>query len=342
MTIKLVRQWTRDHGLLYAAVSEESDSKLIVELWGHTIHNFVWVKEANQQKIVCFNDEKELDGIYKWVINQVLTNPKFIPLVKKRFNEGLEKIKPYLSGKKVSSFKEAEEYHHSLLSFWPAMDSVFLIPDFEGIPKEVHLDLLAIRKQTQHYAEKLEKPLVDFIDANLNKYNQVSDVLLPSEIFSLEKKSFSEEEFASILARKDGCALFRGKIYLSSELENALKKAGLVLASENHSKIKELSGMCACKGKVTGRVVLVLNKTDSSKITQNSIVVTEMTSPAIVPMLSKASAIVTDEGGTACHAAIIAREFNKPCVVGTKHATKVLKNGDLVEVDATNGIVKLL
>ena len=84
MTIKLVRQWTRDHGLLYAAVSEESDSKLIVELWGHTIHNFVWVKEANQQKIVCFNDEKELDGIYKWVINQVLTNPKFIPLVKKK------------------------------------------------------------------------------------------------------------------------------------------------------------------------------------------------------------------------------------------------------------------
>jgi len=51
---------------------------------------------------------------------------------------------------------------------------------------------------------------------------------------------------------------------------------------------------------------------------------------------------VTDEGGITCHAAIISRELKKPCIIGTKIATKVLKDGDLVEVDADKGIVKIL
>ncbi|TSC78409.1 MAG: pyruvate, water dikinase [Parcubacteria group bacterium Gr01-1014_29] len=58
--------------------------------------------------------------------------------------------------------------------------------------------------------------------------------------------------------------------------------------------------------------------------------------------IKKALAIVTDEGGTTCHAVIIARELQKPCIVGTKIATKVLKDGDLVEVDANNGVVRIV
>ena len=56
--------------------------------------------------------------------------------------------------------------------------------------------------------------------------------------------------------------------------------------------------------------------------------------------MKKAAAIVTDDGGLTCHAAIVARELKTPCVVGTKIATKVLKDGDMVEVDANKGIVK--
>jgi pyruvate,water dikinase len=58
--------------------------------------------------------------------------------------------------------------------------------------------------------------------------------------------------------------------------------------------------------------------------------------------MKKAGAIVTDEGGLTCHAAIVSRELRVPCVIGTKIATKVLKDGDLVEVDADRGIVKIL
>ena len=65
-------------------------------------------------------------------------------------------------------------------------------------------------------------------------------------------------------------------------------------------------------------------------------------SPTILSAMQKASAFITDEGGVTCHAAIVARELKKPCIIGTKIATKVLKDGDLVEVDTEKGVVKIL
>ena len=65
-----------------------------------------------------------------------------------------------------------------------------------------------------------------------------------------------------------------------------------------------------------------------------------MTRVEFVPMMRKAKAIITDEGGIACHAAIVSRELRVPCIIGTKIATHVLKDGDLVEVDIEEGIVR--
>ncbi len=67
-----------------------------------------------------------------------------------------------------------------------------------------------------------------------------------------------------------------------------------------------------------------------------------MTRPDYLPAMKKASAFVTDEGGITCHAAIVAREMKKPCIVGTKIATKILKDGDEVEVDANAGMIRVL
>jgi pyruvate,water dikinase len=67
-----------------------------------------------------------------------------------------------------------------------------------------------------------------------------------------------------------------------------------------------------------------------------------MTTPNYLIAMKRAVAFVTDEGGITCHAAIVAREMQKPCIIGTKIATQVLKDGDLVEVDANKGIVKII
>ena len=106
--------------------------------------------------------------------------------------------------------------------------------------------------------------------------------------------------------------------------------------------ISEFRGQVACKGRAVGKVCLALEPAVSHKLKDGEILVCPMTNPDYVPAMKRAAAIVTDEGGLLSHAAIMSREFNKPCVIATKIATQVLHDGDLVEVDAQNGLVKVL
>jgi len=103
---------------------------------------------------------------------------------------------------------------------------------------------------------------------------------------------------------------------------------------------KELQGMVACKGKATGTVKVILKASEQAKIKDGDVLVTSMTTPDFLPAMKRAAAFVTDEGGITCHAAIVSRELNKPCIIGTKVATKVFKDGDMVEVDAEKGVVR--
>jgi phosphohistidine swiveling domain-containing protein len=111
---------------------------------------------------------------------------------------------------------------------------------------------------------------------------------------------------------------------------------------EDLSNITELKGNIACKGLIKGKARIIMDSEDFNKFNDGDIIVTAMTTPEFVPIMKKASAFITDEGGITCHAAIISREMNKPCIIGTTNATNILKDGDLVEVDAEKGIVKIL
>jgi phosphohistidine swiveling domain-containing protein len=105
----------------------------------------------------------------------------------------------------------------------------------------------------------------------------------------------------------------------------------------------ELKGSTGNKGIVRGRVRKIVG-IDLTGITfeEGEILVAASTNPVLVPIMKKAAAIVTDEGGALCHAAVISRELGIPCVIGTKYATSTLQDGDTVEVDANAGVVRLL
>jgi len=102
-----------------------------------------------------------------------------------------------------------------------------------------------------------------------------------------------------------------------------------------------LKGLGASPGIAVGEVKIVGSEKDIAKVKEGDVLVAVMTTPDMVPAMKKASAIVTDEGGMTCHAAIVSRELGVPAVVGTKNATKVLKDGMLVTVDGERGIVYL-
>lgn len=101
-----------------------------------------------------------------------------------------------------------------------------------------------------------------------------------------------------------------------------------------------LKGLPASPGVYAGRVKIALDHKEAAKVMEKGdILVTKMTNPDWVPYMRIAGAIVTDDGGMTCHAAIVSRELGIPCIVGTKEATKVLKSGSHYTVDATSGVV---
>lgn len=130
------------------------------------------------------------------------------------------------------------------------------------------------------------------------------------------------------------------KAYYFSGNKAKLIAAPYINTTDLKNKIKELKGMTVSPGNVKGRVRIIRGSKDLSSMRKGEILVSPMTSPEYIIALKKASAVVTDEGGITCHAAIITRELKIPGIVGTMFATQVLRDGDLVEVDANKGIIK--
>jgi phosphohistidine swiveling domain-containing protein/nucleoside diphosphate kinase len=166
--------------------------------------------------------------------------------------------------------------------------------------------------------------------------------LRPQEIKQALTQGISNELRKELKTRVNLCVYYIEKgldeIYYGSDAEKIVKSLEKV---SNH-QVDELKGQTACLGKVKGRVRVINIFADMKKMQKGDILVSIATNPDIVPAMKKAGAIVTEQGGITSHAAIVSRELGTPCIIGTKIATKVFKDGDLVEVDANKGIVRKL
>lgn len=113
--------------------------------------------------------------------------------------------------------------------------------------------------------------------------------------------------------------------------------------SKNVQHASLLKGQIGNKGKAIGKVTVV-NEEHLAAVAfaQGDILVCDMTSPAYVPLMKKAVGVVTDRGGILTHAAIVSRELGIPCIVATKNATEILKNGQMIELDADTGTIRLI
>jgi len=167
-------------------------------------------------------------------------------------------------------------------------------------------------------------------------YHSVGEICeLLSDGSKLKKAIIKErfEDFAIIMDGKNE------KVISGNDLKDYKQTWGEELVKKD---VIEIQGEIASKGCGKGKVRVIVDRRLISSFQKGEVLVTTMTTPDFVPAMRKSVAIVTDEGGILCHAAIISRELGKPCIIGTEVATKILKTGDLVEVDAADGIVKIL
>jgi len=201
--------------------------------------------------------------------------------------------------------------------------------------RDIRKDLIA--KMTLNYYKVAEKLMKKYdVPKELIYFYRFAELLKGEEYF----KSKIEE----LKKRKKGyCCL----LYYNGNVEESydFDKNKEIMDAYYLSLIKdtnEIKGQPAFKGKVRGKAKIILNHDEFNKFEQGDILVTGMTRPEFVPLMKKASAIITNEGGITSHAAIVAREMKIPTIIGTKNATRILKDNDLVEVDAENGVVRIL
>ncbi len=174
------------------------------------------------------------------------------------------------------------------------------------------------------------------IEIKLLRYLSYPDIKLP--LFS--DKALTQK----LMERRNGVVFYitaNQELSLTGkEYEEFQIKANTT--AEKKQEMKEFNGMTASLGTAVGPVKICKNIQDINEVKEGDILVASMTRPEFLPAMKKAAAIVTDEGGITSHAAIIARELKKPCIIGTKIATHILKNGMTVEVKANHGLIVIL
>jgi len=232
----------------------------------------------------------------------------------------------------------------------------FLPQDLDLDPriKAKHQKDYDLMVQTRAQYDKLFIPVSDecclklcqFVLKRMNISDELARFLSIDELEKLlSNLPIDKKELTQRLAkRSEYFLLSQGKL-IDISLDNYFKKRGWILHQEEISEgLSVVRGQSAnnLKEPVTGRAVVVNNKAELSKVRAGDILITPMTTPEYFYIIPKLKAIVTDEGGITCHAAIIARELKIPCIIGTKIGTKVLKDGDIVELDADKGIIKII
>ncbi len=245
-----------------------------------------------------------------------------------------------LSRESGLKFKDISRIFNLHLASWPKLCIMMVLGERAGL-KKIAQQAYQLRKEFGEVEYSSGNNLIELVEESLPDYVDFTDFLLFEEIVDKKIPQIKELE-----KRKQGYVYFEDKLYTDSTLEQLEKRAGIKIIrqslSKDGSKDGLLKGRMAMPGKAKGKVKIVLDCQEMSKVKKGDILVAPMTTPDYLMAMQKASAFVTDEGGLTCHAAIVAREIGKPCLIGTKTATRVLKDGDLVEVDAEKGKVKII
>ena len=290
----------------------------------------------NDGVIEIWENEKATQWIMDSVQNLIKSDEaKLISLVD-QYEKDLIEIKEYWAKGPITDVEEFGKYVDRVFVVMKGFDCMYFPSVDERTPAHIRERMLKLRDADTYFDsnDKLMRASLIALYPELKGYENCilkSEIKNPPslEILKVRKKSFVVigEEFAEQTTIRK---------YLAKHPEYHLH---IEIPPADSST---LIGQVGNKGYAKGIVRIMKRKEQISEAQEGDIIVSTMTTPDFVPAMQKAAAIITDEGGITCHAAIVARELNKPCVIGTKFATEILKDGDEVGVDADNGIVKIL
>ncbi len=207
------------------------------------------------------------------------------------------------------------------------------------------LDVFGSFMVTKIYRRYAQLMALQSMDAVLREISRRTFLSLKQVKFMLRAEVQSaltgHDPDSKVLAeRAQGCVYYTEKGYEAVYVGEKAEALAREIVHDVDENLTELHGEVGCPGHATGHVKIIIRAEEMRKMEVGDILVSIATDPDIVPAMKKAAAIVTEQGGVTSHAAIVSRELGIPCVIGTKVATRVFKDGDLVEVDANTGTVR--
>jgi len=266
---------------------------------------------------------------YFWLQNSY-AGPK--PLTADDFREKLINLKK----EKPSQIKKTKlpiKYHFS-----QALRQTISIIDYCAVWQDERKALLF---KNISYAGAVLKEIAGRLDQPVEIFYYIS----LSETEKIKSLADLRRMVKILTERRAGCLIIiRGavdKVISGPDYRRLMKTSRSLLKDQQHDS-REIHGTVANTGMARGRVQIIRNMESLKNFKTGDILVASMTRPEYMMAIKKAAAIITDEGGLTCHAAIIARELNIPAIIGTKIATRVFKDGDMVEVRANHGIIRIL
>ncbi len=314
----------------------------ITRFTGRTFEWYRFVEEMNKLKTTVIS-KKSVDPIFQKknqvkFLKEVVELRKLISINPKRVKNDLDLL---------------QEIKTRFLDVYPLYVLAVFLPgpwrdDFIAVHGGGSKQILNLLFKSREDSEGLLKEITNFMRSWLGP--QLQKVGYQADYLKLLSVSEVEEfvRLKKMPPHKELDQRFKGFVYMYSRLVKTkdfkvfLKDENISIETENIVLNKNsFTGSIAYASKIVrGKVKVVLNSTEMFGFKEDMILVTPMTAPEYLAIMKKAKAIITNEGGITCHAAIVARELKKACIIGTKIATFVLKDGDLVEVDSHKGIIR--
>ena len=331
---KFKKSYTRSMALIDIQSWYEGERHGLDEITsGHAYFDplFIYRKEGLTD---VYYDVNEVEAAVVAVKNYFQDNPRKFYRLAKTYRQYCVELETLC---KQRSLNDLSKIFNLVCNIWPMISATVVLGEFIEHERvgNIARRALDLRSETGEIVYLAADTLLELARKNYPRLSDFIEFLSFEEIESQHVPNFGELE-----DRKVGFIYFKGYLYPNYPVSKLERKHNLVIEKDEIVEIDELKGQVASKGKVRGKVRVMLTTEAMENFQDGEVLVSIMTTPDFLPIMKKASAFVTDEGGITSHAAIVSREFGVPCIVGTRIATKVLKDGDLVEVDAEKGVVR--
>ncbi len=288
-------------------------------------------------------DPQGIEWVEEILIDEVKRTGNF-DFIEKPFRREIRKLEPIYKKELALNKNDLVIFFRQLEAIWPWFEGMWwgwesiIYDQCQDIFKKQFNRFTKLREESQYFVPGSEAVIRKSLKKIYPSLGDLSAVMTIKEIAvkNPPRRGKLEERINGYFFTNNQLFVGKTRSFIEDRFNIRFEK------TTKDKKIKEFKGQAVFKGIVKGVAKIIYGARQVNKVNKGDIIVAPMTLPDVIPAMKKAAAFITDEGGIVCHAAIIAREMKKPCIVGTKIATQVLKDGDLIEVDANKGVVKKL